>query len=42
MFFSNNYIQFSKDLDIYNSQYNVNIMVYFIKKYSLNYLDLAC
>ena len=35
MFFSNNYIQFSKDLDIYNSQYNVNIMVYFIKKYIL-------
>ena len=33
MFFSNNYIQFSKDLDINNSQYNINIMLYFIKKY---------
>ena len=39
MFFSNNYIQFSKNLDIHKSQYNVNIMLCFIKKYILKMQD---
>jgi hypothetical protein len=33
MFFSKNYIQFSKDLDINNYKHNIYIMTTFIKKY---------
>ena len=33
MFFSKNYIQFSKELDIHNNKHNVYIISSFIKKY---------
>jgi hypothetical protein len=33
MFFSNNYIQFSTDLDLHNNKHNICIMSSFVKKY---------
>jgi hypothetical protein len=33
MFFSQSHIQFTKELDINNSQHNIDIMLYFSKKY---------